>query len=68
MLNFTKYFGIIIGHKVPEEIESWKLYIILRQIIDILISPRHISRHVIRLKFLILDFFHKYKEMYGHFV
>nr|XP_018901077.1 PREDICTED: uncharacterized protein LOC109033097 [Bemisia tabaci] len=39
MFIFTKYFGLIIGDKVPEGHDVWALYILLRRIMDILMSP-----------------------------
>jgi len=35
MLCFIRYFGLIIGELVPLETDIWKLYILLRKIIDI---------------------------------
>nr|XP_018911547.1 PREDICTED: uncharacterized protein LOC109040177 isoform X1 [Bemisia tabaci] len=40
MLNFTVFFGIIMGHFFPENDPVWKMYILLRKIMDILFSPR----------------------------
>lgn len=36
MLCFTKYLGLIIGDLVPEESELWNLYILLKQIVEII--------------------------------
>ncbi|KAL7307601.1 hypothetical protein TKK_0000289 [Trichogramma kaykai] len=40
MLFLTRYLGVIIGDKVPHDNEHWQLYIYLRKIVDILMSPR----------------------------
>jgi len=37
-LCFTRYLGLIIGDLVPEKSEVWSLYIVLKQIIDIIFS------------------------------
>ena len=67
-LNFARFFGIFVGSKVPEEAEEWKLYILLRQMIDIISSPRHVRGHLVRLKFLSQEFLYKYKKLYGNLV
>jgi len=35
MLCFVRYFGLIVGELIPLETEIWKLYLHLREIIDI---------------------------------
>ena len=68
LLNLAMYFGVIVGDKVEEENEHWQIYLLLRNIVDIIMSPRHVWGHIIRLKFLISDFLSKYKKFYGGFV
>lgn len=36
MLCFTRYFGLIIGDLVLRDSEYWSMYILLKQIIDII--------------------------------
>ena len=38
-LFFTRYFGLLLGDRVPRNDVAWKLYIILRSIINIITSP-----------------------------
>lgn len=38
MFTFCQFFGLYIGHYVPEGDQSWQLYISLRQILDIAFS------------------------------
>ena len=40
MLVFVKYLGILIGEKIPKTDNHWKLYLSLRKVIDIMMSPR----------------------------
>jgi hypothetical protein len=39
MLVLVRYFGLLVGDLVPENDEVWKLYTLLREIMDILLSP-----------------------------
>ncbi|XP_066592936.1 uncharacterized protein [Prorops nasuta] len=55
-----KYLILIIGDLVPEHNEHWKLYLILRQIVGILLSPRFVESDVYQVKYLI----RKHNEMY----
>ncbi|KAL7297096.1 hypothetical protein TKK_0009519 [Trichogramma kaykai] len=50
MLYLTRYFGIIIGDKVPIVNDHWKMYIYLREIVDILMSPRITDQFISVLK------------------
>ncbi|KAJ8675244.1 hypothetical protein QAD02_011030 [Eretmocerus hayati] len=38
-LFFVRYFGVMVGHLVDEDLPIWQLYIKLRDLIDILTSP-----------------------------
>jgi len=38
MLCFVKYFGVVIGDLIPVDNEFWQLYILLREILDIVLS------------------------------
>jgi len=38
MLCFVKYFGVVIGDLIPVDNEFWQLYILLRKILDIVLS------------------------------
>lgn len=53
MLGFVRYFGLIIGDKVPMDNECWVLYNYLRQIIDIVTSPRIVPTDAIDLQDLV---------------
>lgn len=54
MLSFVRFFGLMVGHLITDkEDEYWKLYKYLRQIIDILCSPRIIDSDAKQLKVLI---------------
>lgn len=46
MLFLTRYLGIIIGDKVPRNNRHWQMYIKLRKIVDILMSPRITIEHL----------------------
>ncbi|XP_032458006.1 uncharacterized protein LOC116738689 [Nasonia vitripennis] len=63
MLYLTRYLGVIIGDKIPRDNEHWKMYIYLRKIVDILMSPRIVDAHVTTLTKLI----EKLNSLYLHF-
>ena len=65
MLTFVRYFGLIVGDLIPEDDTHWKLYSYLRQIIDILLSPRVILADAKILKKLIQDQNELYQKLYG---
>jgi len=35
---FTTIFGVLIGDKVPEDEPGWRLYILLKEILDIVLA------------------------------
>lgn len=54
MLVLLRYFGLIIGNKIQDcENEHWQLYIYLRQILDIIISPRIVPAYANELNDLV---------------
>lgn len=65
MLCFVRYIGLIIGDKVREDDELWKLYKYLRQIVDILTSPRIIRSDCNFLQKLIKDYNELYAKHFG---
>lgn len=65
MLGLTRYFGVIIGDMIPEEDECWLLYKYLRQIIDIVTSPRIIRSDAKVLKKLIEQHNELYIKLFG---
>lgn len=67
MMNFCKVFGFLVGDKVPEDCENktWELFIFLRTIIDIVLSPRFVKGHVLKLEYTITNFLTLYKELFG---
>ena len=50
MLCLTRYFGLIIGDRIPEEDKWWELYVYLRQIIGIVTSSRIVLADIYALK------------------
>ena len=46
MLRLVRYLGLMIGDLIPEDDQHWQLYLYLRQIIDIVTSPRLISSDI----------------------
>lgn len=60
-----RYFGLIIGEKIPEHDESWEIYTLLRQIIDVLTSPRITVEDTRRLEKLIEQHHNLYRKNYG---
>ena len=64
-LYFIKYFGILVGHRVNTNDDSWKCYILFRRILDIINSPSVIEEHILELESLISHFPTVYIELYG---
>lgn len=60
MLCLFRYLGLIIGDLIPENDKHWKIYILLRQIIDIVTSPRITKEDANFLKNLIQNFLELY--------
>ena len=65
MLCFVRYFGLIVGDLIPENDKHWELYKYLRQIIDIVTSPRIIRSDAKVLKKLIEDHNQLYIDLCG---
>lgn len=55
-LCFTRYLGLIIGDLIPQNLEIWNIWIILREIIDIVCAPSMQFTETIRLKILIEEY------------
>ena len=60
MLCLIRYFGLIIGDMILEDDECWLLYKYLRQIIDIVTSPR-INRSAAKVLKKLID---QHNELY----
>lgn len=64
MLFLTRYLGVVIGDKIPRDDQHWKMYICLRQIVDILMSPRIANTYITTLRQLIEDLNSTYLNFY----
>ncbi|KAJ8684995.1 hypothetical protein QAD02_020788 [Eretmocerus hayati] len=64
-LCLCRYLGLIIGHQIPRGNKHWALYLIVRQIIDIVTAPSHMRSHVAVLRSLIEKHNSMYIELYG---
>ncbi|XP_052128324.1 uncharacterized protein LOC127750511 [Frankliniella occidentalis] len=62
-LLFVKMFGILIGDKVPHEDEFWKLYLKLRELLDIVLSPSLSCHQSASFKVLVEEFNTMYTEV-----
>lgn len=56
MLCFTKHLGLIIGDLIPQDLEIWNIWILLREIIDIICAPLLQFSEKVRLKVLIEEY------------
>ncbi|KAJ8685895.1 hypothetical protein QAD02_021688 [Eretmocerus hayati] len=69
MMNFSRFFGVLVGDRMGEEAnetnETWYLYILLRKIIDILLSPRVVHGHLMKLSQLVPEFLSAYISLYN---
>ncbi|KAJ8687917.1 hypothetical protein QAD02_023712 [Eretmocerus hayati] len=64
-LCLARYLGLIIGHRVPVANEHWHLYLIMRQIIDILTAPSYTRPDLANLRDLIREHNSRYFKLYG---
>lgn len=60
MLCFIRYFGLMVGDVVPDDADSWLLYLELRSIVDIVTAPYVNRRSLNYLATLIFE----HHEMY----
>ena len=65
MFNLVRYFGLIIGDKITEGDKYWKMYKLLRQILDIISSPRIVRSDAKTLTNLIQDLNQNYINLIG---
>uniref|UniRef100_A0ABD2WU06 Uncharacterized protein n=1 Tax=Trichogramma kaykai TaxID=54128 RepID=A0ABD2WU06_9HYME len=49
-LFFVRYFNIMVGSKIPEDNETWKLYLKLREIVCIITAPVITESHILQLE------------------
>lgn len=64
MLAFSLYFGILIGDLVTEDEPSWKFYILIRQIMDLLLSRSYTVETIQYLKALIEEHHQLFFELF----
>lgn len=65
MLCLARYLGLMIGDLIPADNRYWKLYLCLREIIDILMSPVLDKGQVESVRLLITKHNRKYLEIFG---
>ncbi|KAL1458020.1 hypothetical protein WDU94_008196 [Cyamophila willieti] len=65
MRNLVTYFGVMIGSEVPIGDSNWELFLLLRQILDKLVSPRVFLHTVLILEHLISDFIKTFCRITG---
>jgi len=53
---FCRYFGLLVGDFVPIDEPSWDLYIMLRKVMDLLVSPSIDKERLALLRTLIAEF------------
>ncbi|XP_077275930.1 uncharacterized protein LOC143904844 [Temnothorax americanus] len=64
MLCFVRYFGLMLGDLVPDDTESWYLYLKLKSIIDIVTTPYVNLRSLSYLSVLISEHHEKYLTVF----
>lgn len=65
ILFFVRYFGILVGDKVHPETQVWQLYLKLREIVDIITSPKITMSKIKKLEDLIKVHHDLFKEFFG---
>lgn len=63
MLVFVRYFGLIIGYYVPEDDSVWRLYVLLRKLLDKLMKRSFSKEEVAPLKHCIELFLWTYCDV-----
>lgn len=64
-LCFIRYFGIIMRDIVPEGDEHWELYLILKNIVKILTSPKIIENNIYYMENLVRKHNTFYLKLFG---
>lgn len=65
MLCLVRYFPLMVGHKVKEDSEAWKLFLLLREIVDLLFSPKFSKCDLPKLEELISEHHEMYIALSG---
>ncbi|KAJ8665537.1 hypothetical protein QAD02_007199 [Eretmocerus hayati] len=67
MINFVRYFGILVGDIIDrdEQDETWECYLTYRRIVDYLLSPRIVEGHLQQLECIIPEFLLMYISLYN---
>lgn len=66
MWTFCHFLPLIIGDKVPENNEFWKLLILLIEVMDLLLLPKFDELLLQRLEDKIAEHHEKYIALFGH--
>ncbi|OXU22871.1 hypothetical protein TSAR_010190, partial [Trichomalopsis sarcophagae] len=66
MLFLTRYFGVLVGDKIPRDNKYWSLYNKLHQIVSIITSPVLTASHILQLGMLIKEHNNLYIELFGN--
>lgn len=66
MLFFVRYFGILVGDRIPHGDEAWQLYLTLREIVDIITCPKITTSGIKKLEDLIQFHHNLFKEFFGN--
>ncbi|XP_034254729.1 uncharacterized protein LOC117653268 [Thrips palmi] len=64
MINFILIFSFLVGDLVPEGNAVWPLYLVMREILDIVRSTAHPPGTINRLKYLITEFLKLYSTLF----
>lgn len=65
MICFTRYFALLVGKKIPLEDKIWKLFLVFRKILSIVLSPRYVEAHLLLLDTYIDQFLKDYQTNFG---
>ncbi|KAJ8672078.1 hypothetical protein QAD02_003337 [Eretmocerus hayati] len=65
MLNFVRYFGLIMGDRIPTEDKHYQSYLYVRRILDILMSPRIVRADARILQDLVTELNRLFIDLYG---
>ncbi|KAJ8680504.1 hypothetical protein QAD02_016291 [Eretmocerus hayati] len=69
MMPLVRFFGLIVGKKFDsDESEIWSLFLLYREIIDHLLSPRYVEGHLLHLENLIPEFLSLFIKLYEYLI
>lgn len=65
MLSLSSYFGVLVGDLVPQEEPTWRFYVLIIEIMDILLSRQYTKEKIDYLNVLIQEHHNMFSEIFN---